>query len=198
MCNGFLPWRRSLSHREKNNDMVRISSRTGTLAQTEDLAALIAAGSTAANAAVALRRSIAVDQNSTGSAAIRGLNQARGGILRGALTPSFAGAVAAPCNESWKSGLSALPHSMRTERRLLDADRCGSRMRFFNRGSSAFSSASNFKSTLRFTSLCASARRFLNRIRVSQAKFTSLRRAALLIDRIPVRSGSRHQPSFRP
>src|SRR5260221_3805506 len=44
----------------KGNDVVRISSRTWTLAQIEDLAALIAAGSTAANAAVALRRSITV------------------------------------------------------------------------------------------------------------------------------------------
>jgi gamma-glutamyltranspeptidase len=40
--------------------VVRISSRTWTLAQIEDLAVLIAAGSTAANAAVALRRSITV------------------------------------------------------------------------------------------------------------------------------------------
>src|ERR1700730_18242587 len=40
--------------------MVRISSRTWTLAQIEDLAALIDAGSTAANAAMALRRSITV------------------------------------------------------------------------------------------------------------------------------------------
>jgi hypothetical protein len=46
--------------REKSNDMVRISSRTWTLAQIEDLSALIAAGSTAANAAMALRRSITV------------------------------------------------------------------------------------------------------------------------------------------
>src|SRR5258708_35193748 len=44
----------------KGNDVVRISSRTWTLAQIEDLAVLIAAGSTAANAAVALRRSITV------------------------------------------------------------------------------------------------------------------------------------------
>jgi hypothetical protein len=40
--------------------MVRISSRTWTLAQTEHPAALIATGSTAANAAMALRRSIEV------------------------------------------------------------------------------------------------------------------------------------------
>ena len=53
-------WRRSLPHREQSSDMVRISSRTWTLAQIEDLAALIAAGSTAANAAMALRRSITV------------------------------------------------------------------------------------------------------------------------------------------
>ena len=46
--------------RLRNNNMVRISSRTWTLAQIEDLAALIAAGSTAANAAMALRRSITV------------------------------------------------------------------------------------------------------------------------------------------
>src|SRR5260370_36626336 len=44
----------------KGNDVVRISSRTWTLAQIEDLAVLIAAGSTAANAAVALRRSTTV------------------------------------------------------------------------------------------------------------------------------------------
>jgi hypothetical protein len=42
------------------NEMVRISSRTWTLAQTEHLATLIAAGSTAANAAKALRRSTTV------------------------------------------------------------------------------------------------------------------------------------------
>src|SRR5258707_12022104 len=44
----------------KGNDVVRIRSRTWTLVQIEDLTALIAAGSTAANAAVALRRSITV------------------------------------------------------------------------------------------------------------------------------------------
>ena len=42
--------------------MVRIISRTWTLAQIEHLAALIAAGSTAANAAIALRRSTTVVQ----------------------------------------------------------------------------------------------------------------------------------------
>jgi hypothetical protein len=42
--------------------MVRIVSRTWTLAQIEHLAALIAAGSTAANAAIALRRSTTVVQ----------------------------------------------------------------------------------------------------------------------------------------
>jgi len=42
------------------SEMVRISSRTWTLAQTEHLAALIAAGSTAENAAKALRRSTTV------------------------------------------------------------------------------------------------------------------------------------------
>jgi hypothetical protein len=40
--------------------MVRISSRTWTLPQIEHLARLIAAGSTAANAAMTLRRSIKV------------------------------------------------------------------------------------------------------------------------------------------
>ena len=49
-----------LAPSRKSNDMVRISSRTWTSAQIEDLSALIAAGSTAANAAVALRRSVTV------------------------------------------------------------------------------------------------------------------------------------------
>jgi hypothetical protein len=40
--------------------MVRISSRKWTLAQIEHLTALIAAGSTAAGAAVTLKRSFAV------------------------------------------------------------------------------------------------------------------------------------------
>jgi hypothetical protein len=40
--------------------MVRISSRTWTLAQIEHLTVLIAAGSTAENAAVVLRRSVTV------------------------------------------------------------------------------------------------------------------------------------------
>ena len=54
-------WRRApCPIANKGNDVVRISSRTWTLAQIEDLAALIATGSTAANAAVALRRSITV------------------------------------------------------------------------------------------------------------------------------------------
>jgi gamma-glutamyltranspeptidase len=55
-------WRRSFppSRKSKSNDMVRISSRTWTLAQIKDLSALIAAGSTAADAAMALRRSITV------------------------------------------------------------------------------------------------------------------------------------------
>ena len=54
-------WRRApCPIANKGNDVVRISSRTWTLAQIEDLAVLIAAGSTAANAAVALRRSITV------------------------------------------------------------------------------------------------------------------------------------------
>jgi hypothetical protein len=42
--------------------MVRISSRTWTSAQIEHLATLIAAGSTAAHAAIALRRSTVVVQ----------------------------------------------------------------------------------------------------------------------------------------
>src|SRR5258707_12526305 len=44
----------------KGNDVVRISSRTWTLAQIEDPAVLIAAGLTAANAAFAFRRSTTV------------------------------------------------------------------------------------------------------------------------------------------
>jgi len=44
----------------KSNNMVRIGSRTWTSAQIEHLAKLIAAGSTAPNAALELRRSIAV------------------------------------------------------------------------------------------------------------------------------------------
>jgi hypothetical protein len=60
ICHGFLPLEALLLHREKSNDMVRISSRKWTFAQIEELSALIAAGSTAANAAMTLRRSITV------------------------------------------------------------------------------------------------------------------------------------------
>ena len=53
-------WRRFCPIAKKSNDMVRISSRKWTFAQIEELSALIAAGSTAANAAMTLRRSITV------------------------------------------------------------------------------------------------------------------------------------------
>ena len=91
----------------------------------------------------------------------------QGDTERGAYTELRSGPMAAQCNRNYRSGLSSLPYSILPERWSLDADQRGLRTPIFGGGSFASSSASNFKSISRPSSVCDSAIRFLNRVRFS-------------------------------